>query len=259
MAYLDRDGVRIHYEATGSGPAVLLTHGFAASSRMFASNVDALAKDHTVVTWDLRGHGGSDYPEDPAAYSAALTLEDMAALLDTAGADRAVLVGHSLGGYLSLEFHVRYPERVAGLVLVGTGPGFRNDEARDGWNHFAANYSVRLRERALDALVKSEELTPGEHRDASGLERAARGMLVQNDARVMDSLPTIAVPTLVVVGSDDAMFLGGSQYMARKVPGASLEQVEGARHAPNVSHPELFNERVGSFLEGIDNSVDHRG
>jgi pimeloyl-ACP methyl ester carboxylesterase len=252
MAHLDRDGVRIYYESTGSGPAVLLTHGFAASSRMFASNVDALAKDHTVVSWDLRGHGRSDYPDDQAAYSAALTIEDMAALLDAVGAGRGVLMGHSLGGYLSLEFHVRFADRVAGLVLIGTGPGFRNDEARDGWNQFAAKYSSRLHERGLEALAKSEELTPGEHRDASGLERAARGVLVQNDARVMDSLPAVDVPTLVVVGSDDATFLGGSQYMATKIPGASLEQVEGARHAPNVSHAEQFNERVRAFLDTVD-------
>jgi len=252
MPYLDRDGVRLHYESAGSGPAVLLTHGFAASSRMWARNVDALAKDHTVVTWDLRGHGRSDYPDDQSAYSAALTIEDMAALLDMAGADRGVLVGHSLGGYLSLEFRLRFPERVAGLVLVGTGPGFRNDEARDGWNQFAAKYSSRLRERALDALAKSDELTPGEHRDASGLVLAASGIRAQQDARIIDALPTIAVPTLVVIGSDDATFLGGSQYMASKIPGASLEQVEGARHAPNVSHAELFNERVRSFLDTVD-------
>jgi pimeloyl-ACP methyl ester carboxylesterase len=251
MAYLDRDGVRIHYESTGSGPAVLLTHGFAASSRMFAGNVDALAKDHTVITWDLRGHGRSDYPDGQTAYTAALTFDDMGALLDAAGAERGVLVGHSLGGYLSLEFNVRFPERVAALVLVGTGPGFRNDEARDGWNQFAANYSIRLRERGLDALAKSAELTPGEHRDASGLERAARGMLVQHDARVMDSLATIAVPTLVVIGSDDATFLGGSQYMARKIPHAFLEEVSGARHAPNVSHPDAFNDRVRAFLDTV--------
>src|SRR2546423_8297755 len=152
MPHLDRDGVAIHYESTGSGPAFLLTHGFAASSRMFASNVDALAKDHTVVSWDLRGHGRSAYPDDQSAYSAALTIEDMAALLDAVGAGRAVLMGHSLGGYLSLEFHVRFAERVAGLVLIGTGPGFRNDEARDGWDQCAATYSSRLHERGLEGL-----------------------------------------------------------------------------------------------------------
>lgn len=251
MPHLDRDGVRINYDVVGAGPALLLTHGFASSSRMFAANVDALAKDHTVVTWDLRGHGGSDYPADPAAYSAALSIGDMAALLDAVGAARAVLIGHSLGGYLSLEFHVRFPERVAGLVLIGTGPGFRKDDARADWNDFAAKYSARLRERALDALGKSDELTPGEHRDASGLELAARGILVQHDARVMDSLPSVAVPVLVVVGSDDKTFLNGSQYMAAKIPGAALELVDGARHAPNVSHPDLFNEQARAFLDAV--------
>ena len=251
MAYLDRDGVRIHYECTGAGPAVLLTHGFGASSRMFGANVDALAKDHMVVTWDLRGHGGSDYPDDEGAYTTALAIGDMAALLDVAGAGRAVLVGHSLGGYLSLEFHAQFPERVAGLVLVGTGPGFRKDDARDGWNRFATDYATKLQEGGLGVLPRSDELTPGEHRDAAGLVHVARGILPQHDARVIDGLAGISVPTLVVVGSKDAQFLGGSQYMAAKIPGAQLEQVEGGRHAPNVSHAELFNERVRAFLDGM--------
>jgi len=251
VALLDRGGVRIQYEVAGSGPAILLTHGFGASSRMFSGNVDALAKDNTVLTWDLRGHGASDYPADPEAYSAPLTLEDMAGVLDAAGVDHAVLLGHSLGGYLSLEFRLRFPERAAGLVLVGTGPGFRNDEARAGWNRFAEKTAERLAERGLDALAKSDELSPGEHRDALGLVHAARGILPQRDASVIDSLPSVPVPTLVVVGADDKTFLAGSQYVAAKVPDAELEVVEGARHAPNVSHAELFNERVRAFLDTV--------
>jgi pimeloyl-ACP methyl ester carboxylesterase len=254
VAYLDRDGVRIHYEVSGSGPPILLTHGFAASSRMWSANVDALAKDATVVSWDIRGHGRSDYPDDAAAYSVPLTAADMGALLDAAGDGPAVLVGHSLGGYLSLDFRVRFPERVAGLVLVGTGPGFRNDSARAGWNEFADRYAARLEEKGLEALGASEELTPGEHRDASGLVRAARGILAQHDAQVIDSLPAIAVPALVVVGSADKQFLDGSRYMAAKIPGAELDVVDGARHAPNVSHPEQFNERVRALLDRLDSN-----
>ena len=72
MARLDRDGVQIHYEAAGHGPAVLLTHGFSASSHMFAGVAADLAADHTVVTWDVRGHARSDSPADPAAYTLSL-------------------------------------------------------------------------------------------------------------------------------------------------------------------------------------------
>src|SRR5882672_11287444 len=102
MPELDRAGVAVHYVVTGPGPgetdgagrqpAVLLTHGFAASSRMFDNNIGAMP-GRTLVTWDIRGHGDSASPADPEAYSPELTLADMAALLDVAGAERAVLVG----------------------------------------------------------------------------------------------------------------------------------------------------------------------
>ena len=114
----------IFHEATGSGPAVLLTHGFGASSHMFVGTVADLAADHTAVVWDMRGHGRSDSPDDPAAYSVASSLDAMLAILDDVGAERAVLVGHSLGGYLSLELAIAHPDRVATLVLVDTGPGY---------------------------------------------------------------------------------------------------------------------------------------
>lgn len=127
----------IHHEITGTGPAILLTHGFGASSHMFAATVADLAGAHTVITWDIRGHGRSDSPGDQGDYSVASSLDDMRALLDAAGATQAVLLGHSLGGYLSLELALADQWRVAGLVLVDTGPGYRSDRARETWNESA--------------------------------------------------------------------------------------------------------------------------
>src|SRR3954465_3403137 len=103
MAYLDRDGVRIYYEVHGSGPTVLLSHGYSATSAMWTGQVGPLSKSHQLIIWDMRGHGNSDSPADPAAYSEALTAADMAALLDAAGARSAVIGGLSLGGYMSLS------------------------------------------------------------------------------------------------------------------------------------------------------------
>ena len=251
MPHLDRGGVRIRYDVAGEGPAVLLTHGFAASSRMFAANLGALSGDHTVITWDLRGHGDSDYPADPAAYSVPLTVADMRALLDTAGAERAVIAGHSVGGFLSLEFHLAHRDRVAGLILIDTGPGYRRDEARARWNRMVDDYARSFAERGLDALGDSEELTARAHRDASGLVLAAHGILAQHDARVIDALGSIDVPTLIVVGQRDTAFLDGSRHMAEKIPGATLAVIEGAGHAPNVSHPAVFNDRVRAFLRRV--------
>lgn len=252
MPTLERPAGNISYQVTGSGgPALLLSHGYGATSAMFAGNLTALTATHRVVTWDLRGHGGSDYPADPATYSGANALADMAALLDELGIGGAVLGGHSLGGYLSLQFTLRFPDRVTGLVLIDTGPGFRNDAARDDWNRAAHRRADRLGERGLAALGGSAELHGSSHRDATGLINAARYTLTQQDAHVIDGLPQIAVPTLVIVGADDAPFLGAADYMAAKIPGARKVVIPAAGHAPNVSQPEVFDAEVSRFLRSL--------
>jgi pimeloyl-ACP methyl ester carboxylesterase len=252
MPVLDRPagGIRYHVHGRGS-PAVLLTHGFAATSAMFAPNLPAIAASHQVITWDLRGHGGSDYPADPQCYSPDAALSDMAALLTHCQHERAVLGGHSLGGYLSLDFALTFPDRVAGLVLIDTGPGFRNDAAMDGWNRRSEGTASRLAGRGLAALGSSAELHAGEHRDASGLIQAARHTLTQRDSHVLDGLRRIAVPTLVVVGSDDAPFLAAADYMTAKIPEARKVVIPGAGHAANVDKPELFDAELRRFLTEI--------
>jgi pimeloyl-ACP methyl ester carboxylesterase len=252
MPLLDRPGGRISYQVSGSGsPAVLLSHGFAATSAMFAANVPAIAVSHEVITWDLRGHGGSDSPADPECYTAAEALADMAALLTACGHERAVLAGQSLGGYLSLDFALTFPARVAGLVLIDTGPGFRNDAARDRWNANAVRTADRFAERGLASLGSGAEVRVSQHRDASGLALAARHTLTQRDSHVLDGLPQIAVPTLVIVGSDDEPFLGAADYMTAKIPLGQKVVIPGAGHAPNVEEPELVNSAVLGFLAEV--------
>jgi pimeloyl-ACP methyl ester carboxylesterase len=249
MPVLDRPAGYIHYEVTGTaGPLLLLSHGYGATSGMFRQNLAALAASHRVATWDLRGHGGSDYPADPASYTAAGALDDMAAIIAELGADRAVLGGHSLGGYLSLDFAVTFPDKVSGLVLIDTGPGFRSDTARADWNRRAHATAARLAERGLAALAPSAELHSGEHRDARGLILAATHTLTQQDAHVIDGLPHIGVPVLVLVGADDAPFLGAADYMTAKIPHARKVVIPAAGHAPNIAQPRMFDAAVASFL-----------
>ena len=216
MTYLDRqDGTRIWHEKVGPasgdpGLPVVLSHGFGASAEMWLPNVAALSAGREVVTWDLRGHGQTQCRLDQSLYSAAACVEDLAALLDEVGADQAVLGGLSLGGYLSLAFCLKYPQRVAALVLADTGPGFRKDEARDQWNDRAYAQADRF-----------------EKTDQPGLALAARGMLAQADATVIDSLPQVSIPTLVVVGADDTAFLGAASYMTAKIDGAVQVTLDG--------------------------------
>jgi len=251
MPTLDRDGVSIHYEVAGSGPALILTHGYSATGQMWAGQIEPLKDHFTVVTWDMRGHGRSDYPEDQGAYSEAATVEDMAALLDVVGAKDAVVGGLSLGGYMSLAFHATYPERTRALLIIDTGPGYKNDQARDGWNANAIRRAERLEADGLGDLSKaSAEVRQARHRDATSLARAARGMLTQRDARVIESLPRIAVPAVVIVGADDTPFLAASDYMAAKIPGAKKVVIPEAGHSANIDQPGAFNTALLDFLKG---------
>jgi pimeloyl-ACP methyl ester carboxylesterase len=249
MPKLNRDGVEIYYQVHGEGTPILLSHGYSATSQMWAGQVEALAKDHKLITWDMRGHGQSEYPVDQGAYSEAATVADMAAILDAVGAKKAVIGGLSLGGYMTLAFQLAHPDRCLALLIIDTGPGYRKDEARDGWNANALRTAERYETEGLGALgQRSAETRVASHRNAEGLARAARGMLAQKDARVIDALPNINVPSIVIVGANDTPFLAASDYMAAKIPGAKKAVIPDAGHAANIDQPEAFNAAVVGFL-----------
>ena len=252
MPKIDRDGVKIHYEVHGDGPPLILTHGYSSTSAMWKEQVDALSKRHKLILWDMRGHGGSDYPDDGTLYSEALTVGDIAALLDQVGAKKAIVGGLSLGGYMSLAFYRAHPERVSALLIIDTGPGFKKDDARAAWNKRALDTADRFDREGLEVLKSaSPERSTVSHRDARGLALAARGMLTQRDARVIEVLPEIRVPSLVVVGADDTPFLAASDYMAAKIPGAQKVVVPAAGHAVNIDQPQAFIDAVLPFLDGL--------
>lgn len=250
MPMLNRDGVSLHYEVHGDGPVVLLTHGYSATGDMWRGQIEPLNRaGWKVVTWDMRGHGRSDYPLDQDAYSEAHTVADMAAILDAVGVNRAVIGGLSLGGYMSMGFHLAHPDRTRALLIIDTGPGYKKDEAREAWNVTARRTGDRYDQDGLGRLASgSVEMRTARHRDATGLARAARGMLAQKDARVINSLPEIKVPAIVIVGADDTPYLAASDYMAAKIPGARKAVIPAAGHASNIDQPEAFNTALLGFL-----------
>jgi pimeloyl-ACP methyl ester carboxylesterase len=249
MPKLNRDGVHIYYETHGEGPVILLTHGYSATAGMWKGQIAPLSQHHKLVLWDMRGHGQSDYPEDQSQYSEQATVADMLALLDEVGAKRAIVGGLSLGGYMSLAFYRAHPERVSSLLIIDTGPGFKNDQAREAWNTYALETADRFERQGLEPLQSaSAERATAAHRSADGLARAARGMLTQRDDRVMRILPEIKAPSLIVVGGEDKPFLNASDYMAAKIPGSRKVVIPGAGHAANIDQPEAFNRAVLDFL-----------
>ena len=152
MAEAQLNGITVHYEDSGSGLVVFMTHGYAAAGRMWEPQRKPLNEaGYRLVSWDMRGHGETESPDDPAQYSEALTIADMAALMDMLGIERAVVGGLSLGGFMSLAFQLAHPERVRALLLCDTGPGYRSDEARAKWNRMAEKSAVNFEAKGLDA------------------------------------------------------------------------------------------------------------
>jgi pimeloyl-ACP methyl ester carboxylesterase len=254
MAKAKVNGIEIDYEDTGRGRAIVLTHGHTSGRTAWDGQHQALADRYRVISWDIRGHGQTLAPDDPAQYSLPLTVADIRALLGHLGIARAVIGGLSLGGYVSLAFYLAHPEMVEALVICDSGPGYRNEQARAQWNERAFARAAELDTKGLESLAgRSREVqeTRSRHRSARALAHATRGILAQQGSAVIDGLPSITVPTLVIVGEQDTPFLGPSEYMAKKIRGARLETIAGAGHSANLDQPDAFNRVLLSFLDSL--------
>src|SRR5262245_46582101 len=254
MAKADVNGIEIDYRDTGAGRAILLTHGHMSSRVAWDGQHQALGDRYRTVSWDIRGHGQTVSPDDPAHYSLELTLADIRALLGHLGIERGVIGGLSLGGYVSLAFALAHPEMVDALVICDSGPGYRNAEARAQWNERAFARAAEMETKGLDVLsTRSREVRESlpRQRSAQALAHATRGILAQQGSTVIDGLPSIRVPTLVVVGDQDTPFVGPCEYMAKKITGARLEVIAGAGHSSNLDQPEQFNRVLLDFLGSL--------
>ena len=150
---------------------------------------------------------------------------------------------------MSLAFYYKYPEMVNSLIIIDTGPGFKNADARTKWNDYALSQAKKFEEVGLESLKgKSKEMNPDNHRNASGLVHAARGMLTQKDDRIINELPNISVPSLIIIGENDKPFLAAADYMEKKINNSKKVKIPDAGHAVNIDQPNIFNSEIIKFL-----------
>lgn len=199
---------RLHVVTRGAGAPIVFLHGMGTSAATWDSCMELLEDRFTVVAPDLLGHGGSPVPDDPAEYTRDRTLVDIDDIVTELAAP-PVLVGHSLGGYLALAYAATRRRGARGIVVLNTGPGYRDDAKREEWN-------ARSRRNA--------------HR--FGVSEQVTTMNLQEDSIVMDRLADMTTPTLVLAGgSDRAEYTGAGQYLERKMPHARLVVVDGGGHS----------------------------
>ena len=247
MPTLTLNNALIHYQTHGDGHPILLSHAYGASAKMWQKQIPTLSQKYKLITWDMRGHGKSQTPNNSAAYSRNLTIQDMTAILNSCGAEKAVIGGLSMGGYMSLAFVMSQPHRASALMLLDSGPGFKKAEALQQWNDQAERQAQALEKKGLTAKPKAPPEV--QHTDAQALAHAARGMLAQEDTSVIFALETIKLPTLVLAGENDKPFLAATNYMAKKIPNAEKIIIPNAGHYANYDEPKAFNNAVLTFLK----------
>jgi pimeloyl-ACP methyl ester carboxylesterase len=268
-----RGDVELEVEEHGRGPRpFLLVHGFTGSRDDFCEMLPRLAARGRTLAVDLRGHGGSTNTGEPAGYDFDTLRDDMLAVLDAFDAPRCDLLGHSMGGMVALRVALAAPARVASLVLMDTAPGPIDPAAR---RFFEVGAKI-ARESGMEALAAvsraAAERDPNRPDSVRRtIERIGpqawwprqRAKLVAMDpvafgtlgAALVDHpsaehrLGEIRCPTLVLVGSEDAPFLGPSERMARAIPGAHHVVIEGAAHSPQLESPEAWLAAILAHLE----------
>jgi 3-oxoadipate enol-lactonase len=253
---------RIRYDLSGpeAGPIVCLAHSLSADSGIWAEQVPALlSAGWRVLRLDMRGHGGSD----PVAGDCAMDdlADDVALVLDFLALDRVHFVGLSIGGMIGQTLGLRHAGRLSSLMLCGTSP----QAVPGGMAMWEARFAAIARAGSLEPLADdtmARWFTP-----AFRPRRPDRWLQVRNtvaatspagyiagaraiiDFDVLDRLPQVRTPTLVVCGDDDpGTPAEGNRKIAELIPGARYEEISPARHIPMMEHPEIFNRILLEWL-----------
>jgi 3-oxoadipate enol-lactonase len=258
---IDIGNLQLHYEISGEGSVVVLTHGLGGDLHYWDATAQALASHHRVVRWDVRGFGESGKPAGP--YSPALFADDLDRLLDRLGVERAHLLGISMGGVISQSFALRHHERVASLVLISTSSEV-GVQATANWQRLAQ----RIEENGFDArsadasrsfaaafaaahpevVAQLKDQTLRNH--PASYAAAARAM---SDYHFTAQLGSITAPTLILQGLDDQLTPpGGAVKLRRALPRARLLMIPGAGHNLPIEQPDTVHVAALAFLAGID-------
>lgn len=222
--------VQLNTIRSGTGPALVFLHGLGMTARTWDACAGHLRDRFTVVAIDLPGHGDSPCPDDQDAFTRDSALADIDEVLATLDAP-PILIGHSLGGYLALAHAATRPEATRGIVILNTGPGYRDAEKREGWNERSRRNAHRF-----------------------GVPERVAALNLQEDSVVMDRVADMGVPTIVLAGGDDRPdYAGAGQYLERKMPDARLIVLAGGGHSMHEeSHAAEVSTIIADFADSLD-------
>jgi pimeloyl-ACP methyl ester carboxylesterase len=259
MDRIDVDGLTVAYERAGTGPPLVLVHGYVGDGRAtWHRQIEALSDSFTVVAWDAPGAGLS--PDPPESFGVAGYADCLAALLGALALGSAHVAGLSFGGALALELYRRHPTAVKTLVLVSAYAGWRGSlprDAADGRLAQALALSERSPAEFVETLLPTMFASPPPEEDVEAFRRSMlavhpagfRAMAIASAEDLSDVPPTCAVPTLLLYGDrDERAPLPVAERLHAAIPGSKLVVLPGVGHLCNMEAPERFNDEVRGFL-----------
>ncbi|HEY3722371.1 MAG TPA: alpha/beta fold hydrolase [Acidimicrobiia bacterium] len=266
MRVMTDDGIGLAVVEAGTGPTLLLVHGFGGAKEDFDDHFGALAEAHHVVVFDHRGHGESDAPDDAGAYTFDRLALDTLAVADAVGADGFHLLGHSMGGMVARRVVLAHPSRIETLVLMDTSPGpvpGLDGEILEMGAEIALTDGMDELKRIMDAFSPLD--TPAYERllverpgyrefndrkwaTLSATMWATLARAIRDQPDELARLADVRCPTLVIVGEQDEPFLAVSRRMAETIPDSELVVVPDAGHSPQFENPPAWRAAIVGFL-----------
>jgi pimeloyl-ACP methyl ester carboxylesterase len=266
------DGVKLYYEETGKGIPIVFVHEFAGDYRAYEPQVRHFSKTYRCITYNARGYPPSDVPEDGERYSQDRARDDILAVLDALGIDKAHIVGLSMGGFAALHFGFAYQHRARSLVIAGCGYGAAPDQRQQ----FAEEAETSARRFETLTMVKAAEAyalgptrvqfqnkdprgwaeflqqltehsTPGAARTMRGVQKRRPSLF-----ELTDKMKTISVPTLIMTGDEDWPCLEPGILMKKHIPTAALVVMANAGHTINLEEPAAFNQHLAELFQAAD-------
>lgn len=271
MPTVAANGINIYYEETGSGTPLLFLHEFAGDPRAWEPQIRFFSRRYRCINYAARGYPPSDVPEDPSLYSQDIAVDDARGVLDALNIDKAHIIGLSMGGYATVLFGVKYPERALSLTIGGCGYGSSTQQGswygeldeladaflKEGMKTKAEEYAhgpTRVQLQNKDPRGWEEFRDQFMEHSPLGASLTFKGVQMHrpNLLEMGEELSKIPVPTLILIGDEDDPAIEASLFMKQTMPTAALEVFPRSGHAINLEEPDRFNRSVQDFITTVD-------
>lgn len=267
-----KDGCQLYFEEHGTGTPILFIHEFADDHRAWEAQVRLFSRWYRCITYNARGYPPSTVPDDVASYSQDIAVADAVAVLDHLNIEKSHIIGLSMGGFCTLHFGLRHPDRALSLVVAGCGYGAQS-EKREQFRQEALTTAQSFEDLGMEETATRYSIGPTrvqfQNKDASGWA-AFRERMASHSARgsaltmrgvqaarpslydLKDQMAALKVPTLIITGDEDEPCLEPGLMMKRVISSSALLVFPRTGHACNLEEPEMFNRAVHEFLSAVD-------